>query len=99
MKETVELERPSGRGSVYRENGTLLWEANYKIVVFQEIHIVREDRLPGLKDIQGSIEPPDWAPIGDSLVLHLEDGRRLDFFYSDISGAIADRSGRGLYEP
>ena len=99
MKETVELERPSGRGSVYRENGTLLGEANYEIIVFQEFLIVGEERTPGLKDIQGWIEPPDWAPIGESLALHLEDGRRLDFFYHNIAGAIADRSGRGLYEP
>ena len=99
MKETVELERPSGRGSVYKEDGTLLREAKYEIVVFQEFLIVGKDRSPGLKNIQGWIEPPDWAPIGEALRLHLEDGRRLDFFYHDSHGAIAERSGKGLYQP
>ena len=97
MKETVELERVSGRGSVYKEDGALLIEADYKIVVSQEFLVHGKDRSPGLKDIRGWIEPPDWAPIGEALRLHLEDGRRLDFFYHDSDGAIAERSGKGLY--
>ena len=99
MKETVELERRSGRGSVYREDGTLLAEANYELVVFQEFLVVGKDRSPGLKDIQGWIEPPDWPPVGKPLTLHLEDGRRLDFFYYHSDGSIECHSGQGLYEP
>lgn len=97
MKEIEELERASGRGSVYTKDDTLLGEADYAIAVLQTVHVERDGRIPGLKDIEGWIEP--IGPIATPLTLHLQDGRRFDFFYSNSEGGIEDRAGRGLYEP
>jgi len=46
-------------------------------------------RLPGLKDVDGTVE----APTGMELYIDLPDGRRLNFFVSNTYGSVARMPG------
>jgi hypothetical protein len=47
--------------------------------------------MPGLKEIQGRIEPVCF--FGESgLLLQMKDGRKLKFFFTDMQGHIAINS-------
>jgi len=95
------IEECRGVGRVYRENGEFVREAEYDLQVLQEAHETPSQDVPGLRRIEGTIEigELDLHLVGEPLVLHLEDGRRLDFFYADSGGIIANRGGQGLYRP
>jgi hypothetical protein len=92
------VERVSGRGRVLSEKATPISEGQYDLSVWQDIHRVSTlggvSTLDGLREIQGSIDLPSQsirANMGKSLVLELEDGRKLPFFFTHSSGTIAAR--------
>ncbi len=96
------IERLTGAGKVYRENGDLLGDAQYDLRVIQEFKDVGTkdgpELLPGLKDVVGHVTGLDnLVLIGAELTLHLEDGRRLRFFVTDQDGRIG--ASGGLQEP
>jgi len=95
------IEECRGVGRVCRDTGEFLRDAEYDLEVLQEIHETRSGDVPGLKRIEGTVEigELDFNLVGEPLVLQLEDGRRLDFFYTDSGGTIANRGGTGLYRP
>lgn len=88
------IEQCSGVGRIYDENGQHIGESRYDLQVLQEVHDSPTGDVPGLKRIEGTVEV--IADIGRALTIHLEDGRRLDFFIADVSGRIAHRGGKGL---
>jgi Ribbon-helix-helix protein, copG family len=95
------VEQLSGVGEVTRESGgTSLGPRRYRLVVWQEIHNVRTmgdavSRVEGLRSITGSVELQGHEGltelVGESLVLQLQDGRRLPFFFRSSDGSIAPR--------
>ncbi len=96
------IERLTGAGKVYRENGDLLGDAQYDLRVIQEFKDVGTkdgpELLPGLKDVVGRVTGLDnLALIGAELTLHLEDGRRLRFLVAGQDGLIT--ASGGLREP
>jgi hypothetical protein len=74
----------------------------YAIRVVREILEVAPGQfIPGRFRIEGSLTKPDDAlftvrNVGKYFTLTLEDGRRLDFFFRDQNGTIAN-TGPGLY--
>ena len=93
------IEDCHGQGRVISEAGEFIREAEYWLRVLQEVHETRSGETSGLRDIRGwvGLDATDIHLIGQSLTLELEDGRRMDFFYSDSDGTIANRDDRGLY--
>jgi len=80
------LENPSGVGEVYEGNEKIA-KVSYNLDVTQEIHIAETlketSEIEGLKSMTGSISVLEgskdlWGK--DKLVLHMEDGRKIDFF-------------------
>lgn len=47
--------------------------------------------IPGLKEIRGTVDPVCCFGRED-LILTMEDGRKLKFFFTDMNGSIALRS-------
>ena len=102
MADRMELiENLSGMGKVYDENGNFIRESHYEIRVYQKIHDAQGEDVAGIKDIQGYVEIDEMEllQIGEPRVLEMDDGRRLDFFWSNNDGTIANRSGKGIYQP
>jgi hypothetical protein len=68
-------------------------KARYSLRVWQEYESIRDlsgtDYVPGLKRVDGTIE----APMNSELYIDLLDGRRLNFFVSDMHGSVARMSG------
>ncbi len=98
------VERLSGAGTVYREDGDLLGNAQYDLRVYQEFKDVGTkdgpELLPGLKDIEGHVTGLDNFALtneGAKLTLRLEDGRSLRFYVTDLDGRIG--ASGGLQEP
>lgn len=80
------LENPSGVGEVY-EGDEKIAKVSYHLDVQQEILIAETlketSEVEGLKSMTGSISVLEgskdlWGK--DKLVLHMEDGRKVDFF-------------------
>lgn len=78
------IERPSGTGSVTDENGAELGPCEYSLVV-QEENVDVGGVGPGPPVIEGRVVPQGWGTGDptDALVLHLADGRRLPFFFTE----------------
>ncbi len=95
------IEDLSGTGSVHADDGSHLGDRSYHVKVYQEMHDAGDKEVAGLKIIEGWIDAglDDMALVGKPLTLRLEDGLRLDFFWSNSDGAIANRGGKGLYSP
>ncbi len=85
------VERLSGRGVVFEKDGKKLGEADYEIDVLQEIIDAGamgdpDAELPGNKSVGGRFFDFDLTTAvfeGETLILHLEDGRRLDIIPRD----------------
>ena len=90
------LERIKGFGELCREDGQLIGEVEYSIVVLQEM---LDEGNAGLEVVEGDIDDSVdlFSLVGESLVLHLEDGRRMDMFIADTEGRIENR-GKPWYE-
>ncbi len=85
------VEQLSGRGIVFEKDGKKLGEADYEIDVLQTIIDVgtKDDpdaELEGLKETGGRFLDFDLTTAmieGKTLILHLEDGRRIDIIPRD----------------
>lgn len=85
-KRIKSLENPSGVGEVYKDDNKIA-KVNYNLNVQQEILIAETlketSEIEGLKFMTGSISALEgtkdlWGI--DKLVLHMQDGRKVDFF-------------------
>jgi len=99
------LENVKGMGAVYHGE-EFIRELGYDITVWQEwLHSSGAAPIEGLQEITGLVfdinSPIGVADLVDGrvLTLHLEDGRRLDFFIRNSDGEIANSGPDGLYEP
>ena len=98
MREEL-LENLRGSGEVSREHGAAVGNRRYHITIWQELHNSgaisdMRDGADGRKKIMGTIEllnDEAYALIGAPLVLTLDDGRRLPFFFRSTEGAITAR--------
>ena len=97
MDRLKKLERLEGNCVIHDEERTKIADGRYFLDVFQEMLDAGttnrgSELIPGLKRIVGKIDDVDAFPlVGDPLVLTLEDGRRLEFFFTDDTGNIASR--------
>jgi hypothetical protein len=91
------IEAPTGRGMVSRADGAPVRDMRYALAVYRRFH---DGGIPGEFRIAGHIEisAADRALVMDHapLTLTLEDGRVLDFYFTDEGGQIANRSSRFL---
>jgi hypothetical protein len=89
------VETLRGNGTVTHPNGQS-GSVRYRVDVYQAEIPVRTQMgsgtIPGMKKITGSVEPVHFFGR-DNLVLKMQDGRTLGFFYSDSSGNITGSGG------
>jgi hypothetical protein len=86
------LETRLGKGNVHDATGHLLGVGQYEVHVFWEVHESPDGVSHRLEEIEGSIAGIDALNrVGEPLVLTLEDGRKLDFFFQDSDGIIVAR--------
>jgi hypothetical protein len=86
------LETRLGSGEVHDTTGHRIGVGKYEIHVFREVHDSPDGVSHGIEEIEGSITGIDATPrVGDPLVLTLEDGRKLDFYFEDSSGTFIAR--------
>ena len=65
----------------------------YRLDVWQkEIPDGRGGTIPGLKSITGSVRPFCGA-MREKLTLRMEDGRTVDFFFTDGNGSVTATGG------
>ena len=92
MKKIEEL---TGTGPVTREDGSAVGARHYQLTVWQQQHDDgRGGWIPGLFSVEGHVALEAFEGfklVGESLILELEDGRRLPFFFSNSDGRIAAR--------
>ena len=86
------LETRVGKGQVHDTNGKLIGDADYDLHVFREVHDEPGGQTHGHEDIEGTVSGIDaLSRVGEPLVLTLEDGRKLDFYFEDSTGIIIAR--------
>jgi len=87
-----------------RGNGTVTAKSGQTTAVRYELRVYQEEipcgtldnphaTIPGLKTIQGVVEPVCFLGEND-LLLTMQDGRKLKFFFTDQKGSV-----RGSGEP
>ena len=98
------IEQYSGKGWLSRENSNdRIADVEYYLKIHQElIPDGIGGEVEGFKQIEGTVSSGDkiglYQMVGESLVLHMEDGRNLGMFIKDSNtGAIANRT--GFYTP
>jgi hypothetical protein len=80
----------TGKGEVY-EDGTKICNASYKLRIRQEFIITeRKEKVEGHQETKGTISGCDIYLLleKEKLTLHLNDGKRLDFFVKNERGVI-----------
>ena len=86
------LETRLGKGKIHDTTGHLVGTGKYEVHVFREVHESPDGVSHGMEEIEGSITGIDALNrVGEPLVLTLEDGRKLDFFFQDSDGIIVAR--------
>ena len=86
------LETRNGSGDVHDTTGHLIGVGKYEIHVFREVHESPDHAAHSIEEIEGTITGIDaTSRVGDPLVLTLEDGRKLDFYFQDSEGTIVAR--------
>jgi hypothetical protein len=89
-KET--LETRIGKGNVHDTTGHLIGVGAYEVHVIRETHDSPDGESHSIEEIQGKIDGIDaQSRVGDPLVLTMEDGRKLDFFFQDSEGTFVAR--------
>lgn len=91
-----EVERLDDWGIVLKADGSEVGRRRYHLIIRQEIFNVGGEQIPGLLQIDGIIDLEGMEGMalvmaGDELVLKLNDGRSLPFFFTDSHGRIAAR--------
>jgi hypothetical protein len=96
------VESPSGTGHLIPKDGGETIEVRYKLQVFRRmLPAGAGEFVPGALRIEGKIRKPNdqvfaLRTVGKYFTLSLKDGRKLDFFFWDQDGSIAN-TGPGLY--
>lgn len=86
------LDTSLGRGEVHDATGHLVGVGQYELHLFREVHSDPSGEAHKFEEIEGSISGiSTQSRVGDPLVLTLEDGRKLDFFFQDSDGTILAR--------
>ena len=89
---TETLETRNGSGDIHDTTGHHVGVGKYEIHVFREVHDSPDGMSHGIEEIEGTITGIDaTARVGDPLVLTLEDGRKLDFYFQDSTGTFVAR--------
>jgi hypothetical protein len=92
----------AGIGNVVTKTGGEPHRVRYEIQVLQrQISTGRGESVPGVNRIEGRVSHTSDSSfairnVGQYFVLTLEDDRKLDFFFKDQYGSIAN-TGAGLY--
>ena len=76
--------------------GTVTADSGEQVPVDYELHVLQEEicagrgspPIPGRRDVSGVILPVR-LPLGDPLLLEMQDGRKLRFLFTDMHGSIA----------
>ena len=96
------VERVLGEGDVVRD-GQPLMRAGYELTVYREWTPRASELVPGAYSVEGHL----LAPVADleralgitsPATLHLDDGRRFDFYVVNTEGTVTSADERGLYE-
>ena len=86
------LNTSKGSGPVHDTNGKLVGTGEYELHLFRESHTDPAGEAHNLEEIEGTITGIEAGErVGDPLVLTLEDGRMLDFYFEDATGIIVAR--------
>jgi len=89
---TETLETRNGSGEVHDTTGHRVGVGRYEIHVFREVHESPDGVSHGIEEIEGTITGLDaTSRVGEPLVLTLEDGRKLDFYFEDSTGTFVAR--------
>lgn len=97
------IESPSGTGHLVPKGGGESTTVQYDLNVFRRmIETSPGQFIPGLPRIEGRISNRKdqyftIRNVGHYYTLFLKDGRKLDFFFQDQDGSIANAGPRGLY--
>ena len=92
------VETMNGRGTVQDSDGESV-QVQYELDVYQEDLPAGTPRnnphttVPGMKEVRGIVTPVCFFGA-DKLLLTMQDGRRLRFFFTDTHGSV-----RGSGEP
>jgi hypothetical protein len=94
----VPINRASGSGYIIPKDGVEKTPVGYEIVVHR---MMLNGEVPGSLRIDGMVKnlhdhSCNMRSVGKYFTLFLSDGRRLDFFFRDQNGSIAN-CGPGLY--
>src|ERR1017187_2546941 len=98
---SVEIESPSGIGSLSRKDSEESTAVEYSLQVRQKMITVLPSAPPvasGVKEITGmvqAIDNPRFIRVGETFTLHLEDGRKLNVIIKD--GGTIGTPGGGFY--
>jgi len=89
------VETLAGNGTVSKADGSVIGERAYALTVWADIlsdghggETPRVTSTEGRISVQG---PEGTALLGQNLILELEDGRLLPFFFMDANGKICPR--------
>jgi hypothetical protein len=86
------LESPSGRGEIYQDD-KFLQTVNYHLTHYQEVSTLQysggSEEIKGARGIEGTLRGGQFfGLVGERLILHLSDGRHLNFFFRNSNGLI-----------
>jgi hypothetical protein len=88
-----------GRIRTLNGNGTVTPADGKSVAVRYQLEIWQKDipdglggTIPGMKSINGSIRPFCGA-LREKLTLRMEDGRTVDFFFTDTNGSVTATGG------
>jgi len=85
------IETLSGNGTVTPADGKPV-RVRYTLNILQEEINVGTGTIPGLKSIHGAVRPFCGA-LRERLTLRMEDGRTVDFFFTDMNGSVVGTGG------
>jgi len=94
MKSFETCETLSGRGQVYRRAGGHLGVSDYSLEVRRNYVRTNGETKYNFEYVTGVLSGLDNEFLmADLLTLHLDEGRRLDFFIYDFQGCIVAETG------
>lgn len=102
----VVIERVSGVGLAFRRaDGSKAARLRYRITRLREMHDATtfgaSEEVEGFMVVRGAVEAddPSLRLVGEELVLHLDDGRRFNFFVANSRGTISPQDPGDVYRP
>lgn len=95
------VERVMGEGPAHRD-GRELFRVGYELTVYRNWTSSNGTLEPGHFEVEGHLmaspEQLDGAlGVSSPITLHLDDGRRFDFYVVNTEGVVTGADERGLY--